>query len=93
MMEIYYIGGLPCSGKSTIAELISRKYDLHYFKVDDFLDKYTEIGAEKGKPIYIKQKSMTPNQIWMRYQAFVNDGSISIDVLVKKVTLQFGLEK
>ena len=66
MIDIYYIGGSPCSGKSTVAEVISQKYNLYYFKVDDFLDKYTEMGAEKGKPICIKQKSMTPDQIWMR---------------------------
>lgn len=66
MIDIYYIGGSPCSGKSTVAEVISQKYNLHYFKVDDFLDKYTEMGAEIGKPICIKQKSMTPDQIWMR---------------------------
>lgn len=39
-MNIYFIGGSPCSGKSTVAEILSRKYDLHYFKVDDYLDTY-----------------------------------------------------
>lgn len=38
----------PCSGKSTIAEILSERYDLYYFKVDDFLDKYTKAGASKG---------------------------------------------
>ena len=66
MINIYYIGGSPCSGKSTVAEFISNKYDLHYFKVDDFLDEYIERGALLCKPICIKQKNMTPEQIWMR---------------------------
>lgn len=39
-MNVYYIGGSPCSGKSTTAEILSKKYDLYYFKVDDYLDKY-----------------------------------------------------
>ena len=47
-MNIYYIGGLPCSGKSTIAEILSKKYDLYYFKVDDYLDKYMQLGAAAG---------------------------------------------
>ncbi len=110
MIDIYYIGGSPCSGKSTVVEVISQKYNLYYFKVDDFLDKYTEMGVEKGKPICIKQKSVTADQIWMNrdilfaeevreqcnqmgYKAFVNDGSISIDELVKKVALQFGMKE
>lgn len=39
MINTYYIGGSPCSGKSTIAEALSKKYILHYFKVDDYLDE------------------------------------------------------
>lgn len=66
MIEVYYVGGSPCSGKSTITEIIAQKYNLYYFKVDDFLDKYTQMGAEVGKPICTKLRSMTPEQIWMR---------------------------
>jgi len=40
LMNQYYIGGSPCSGKSTIAEIAAEKYGLFYFKVDDFLEKY-----------------------------------------------------
>lgn len=43
MINIYYIGGSPCAGKSTVAEILSQKYDLYYFKVDDFLDDYTKL--------------------------------------------------
>ena len=51
MMNVYYIGGSPCSGKSTVAEILSERYDLYYFKVDDFLDTYTKQGALKGYPV------------------------------------------
>lgn len=66
MMNIYYIGGSPCSGKSTVAEILSKQYDLYYFKVDDFLDSYTKQGALKGYPVCRKQMELTPDQIWMR---------------------------
>lgn len=66
MREVYYIGGSPCSGKSTVAENIARKYNLNYFKVDDFLDGYTEMGVISKKPICVKLKKMSPEQIWMR---------------------------
>ena len=46
-MNTYYIGGSPCAGKSTVAEILSKKYNLYYFKVDDFLDGYTKLGALK----------------------------------------------
>lgn len=70
MIDIYYIGGSPCSGKSTIAELLSKKFNLYYFKVDDFLDKYTKNGVQKGYKICKKQACMNMEQIWMREPLF-----------------------
>lgn len=66
MTKIYYIGGSPCAGKSTVAEILSKKHNLYYFKVDDFLDNYTKAGALKGYPICKKTVELTAEQIWMR---------------------------
>lgn len=66
MIDTYYIGGSPCSGKSIIAEALSEKYNLHYFKVDDYLDRYMKMGASDKKEICQKVENMTPEQIWMR---------------------------
>lgn len=65
-MNIYYIGGSPCSGKSTIAEMIAQKYNLYYFKVDDFLDNFIARGAEKGYDICTKQSNLSFEQIFMK---------------------------
>lgn len=65
-MEIYYIGGSPCAGKSTVAEILSKKYGLYYFKVDDFLDGYIQAGAAKGYPSCKKIAGMDAEEIWMR---------------------------
>lgn len=66
MINTYFIGGSPCSGKSTITEILAKKYDLYYFKVDDFLDKYIDMGASEGRPVCTRIKSMTPEETWMR---------------------------
>ena len=66
MNRVYFIGGSPCSGKSTVAEILAKKYDLYYFKVDDFLDKYIDRGACDGRPVCSQIKSMTPEETWMR---------------------------
>lgn len=56
MINTYYIGGTPCSEKTTIAEILSERYDLYYFKVDDVLDKYTKMGVSSGNAIpYVKE--------------------------------------
>ena len=65
-MNIYYIGGSPCAGKSSVAEILSQKYGLYYFKLDDFLNRYMHAGARKGYPICRKTAGMSAEQIWMR---------------------------
>lgn len=66
LQHIYFIGGSPCSGKSTIAEMIAKTYNLYYFKVDDFLEKYMNQGREKGKEICVKQFELSIEETWMR---------------------------
>ena len=65
-MNIYYIGGSPCAGKSSVAEILSKKHDLYYFKTDDFLDRYMQTGARKGYSVCRKVTSMNAEQVWMR---------------------------
>ncbi len=66
MKRIYIIGGSPCSGKSTIASILSKKYKLHYFKVDENLEKYTLAGSKKSGSICEKRIYRKPDEIWLR---------------------------
>ena len=65
-MAVYYIGGSPCSGKSTVASALAERYGLTYFKVDDHLDRYMQMGAADQKACCTKMEKLTPDQIWMR---------------------------
>lgn len=65
-MNIFYIGGSPCSGKSTVAELLSERFGLAYFKADDYLDEFTARGAAAGLPVCQRIQRMTADEIWMR---------------------------
>lgn len=69
MTKIYFIGGSPCSGKSTVAEIISSRYGWYYFKVDDYLDKYMNQGSLLNYEICRKLTEMNSEQIWMREPA------------------------
>ena len=65
-MEIYYIGGSPCSGKSTVAEALADRYGLAYFKADDCLDELIAEGAVAGLPVCRRIRRMTAEETWMR---------------------------
>ena len=85
MNTIYYIGGSPCSGKSTVAEILSKKYSLYYFKVDDFLEDYIKAGAFAGYPTCQKIVSMDAEQTWMRDPA----GQCSEEFAFYKETFEY----
>ena len=63
MEGLYIIGGSPCSGKSTIAEMIAEKYDFNYFKVDDYLEQYMKKAQEDGKPLSARAMQMSPEEL------------------------------
>lgn len=65
-IKIYWIGGSPCCGKSTISEMLVTEFGLEMYKCDDYLDKYTEIGVENNIEIMKKFKSMNLDEIWLR---------------------------
>lgn len=65
-MDIFYIGGSPCSGKSTVAEALAERYDLMHFKVDDHLEEFTARGAAEGLPVCQRILRMTADETWMR---------------------------
>jgi len=64
-MEIYYIGGSPCSGKSTVAEALAARCGMAYFKADDHLEEFTARGAA-GMPICQHILRMSAEEAWMR---------------------------
>ena len=65
-MAITFIGGSPCSGKSTMAQILADRHNLRYFKVDDHLDRYLQTASVQGKPACQRAVQMTPDEIWMR---------------------------
>ena len=64
--NIYWIGGSPCAGKSSISEMLVEKYNFTLYKCDDYLDKHHKIGIERKYPIMNKISKMTCDEIWMR---------------------------
>lgn len=77
MQDIYYIGGSPCSGKSTIAEQLAAEYGFIYYKLDDFLFSFMEQAARAGKPHCRAEHPLTLEQMWMRDPQLQADGEFT----------------
>lgn len=72
MKNIYYLGGSPCCGKSTIAEKLSHQYGFQYYKVDDFLDEFISKGGDDGDEWLKHVSTMTLDQLWLRDPYILN---------------------
>lgn len=64
--EIYWIGGSPCSGKSSIAELLTDKYDFVYYKCDEEYHNHINRCRSELHPMMSKLKDLTLNEIFAR---------------------------
>jgi len=64
--KIYWIGGSPCSGKSTIAEKMAKDFRFHYYKCDDSLERYLEIASERGKPVSSRMQKFDIDETFLR---------------------------
>ncbi|MBZ2127148.1 AAA family ATPase [Streptococcus gordonii] len=65
-MMLYLIGGSSCSGKSTIASLLARQYQLLHIKLDDLVDEMMSQASADAQPICLLRQDRNPEQNWMR---------------------------
>lgn len=55
--HIYWIGGAPCAGKTSIARLLAKQFGLAYIKVDDYVGELEQMARAKVQPISYKMKA------------------------------------
>jgi 2-phosphoglycerate kinase len=66
LSQSIFFGGAPCSGKSTLAERLSRDLGMPYYKCDDHFMRHMDEAAAAGLPYATKVKSVTHEYIFMR---------------------------
>jgi len=64
--QAYMIGGSPCSGKSTVAEMLAAQYGFHYYKADDYDPEHMQRARPDQQPVMFKISKMSWDEIWSR---------------------------
>ncbi|MCM3225970.1 ArpU family phage packaging/lysis transcriptional regulator [Terribacillus saccharophilus] len=64
LSHIYWIGGSPCAGKTTIARKLAAEYGFTYYKCDDCYDDHMSRSTPDQQPNMYKIKDQTWNQVW-----------------------------
>lgn len=63
---IFWLGGSPCAGKSSVADRLAERYDLRLYRCDDAFNRHAAQSNAHDHPALFAIPRMTWDQIWMR---------------------------
>jgi 2-phosphoglycerate kinase len=66
LAHVFWVGGSPCSGKSSIAEILADRHDLLIYKCDDAFWQHAKRVDPILQPTFHRLTQMTWNEVWMR---------------------------
>lgn len=66
LAHVLWMGGSPCSGKSSMAALLCAQYDLAPYQCDSFFDAHQQRATVQDHPALFRIGAMTWDAIWMR---------------------------
>ena len=66
LSHVLWVGGSPCSGKSSIVEILAGQHDLHVYKCDDAYWQHAKRVHPVKQPTFHRLTQMTWDEIWMR---------------------------
>ena len=66
LAHVSWIGGSPCSGKSSVTKILASRYDLEVYHCDDAFFEHAKRVNPAKHPTFHKLTNMTWNEIWMR---------------------------
>src|SRR5947209_2181552 len=66
LKQVYWIGGSPCSGKSSIAAGLAATYGLRVYHCDDAYLRHTKIITQQEQPVFYKLTHCTSEELWIQ---------------------------
>lgn len=64
--RMYWLGGSPCSGKSSIAAFLAEQHDLVVYHCDDHFDRHQSQSNPENQPALFQLGTMSWDDIWLR---------------------------
>ncbi len=65
MSHIYWIGGSPCSGKSSIARILSERYGLRIYDCDSMYEAHLKRAVPGKHPHLTRAAEISWDEVWM----------------------------
>jgi hypothetical protein len=64
--HVLWMGGAPCAGKSSMADLLAARYGWRVYRCDDAYQAHTERATPDEQPTLYRAARMSWDEIWMR---------------------------
>jgi hypothetical protein len=64
--HIYWLGGSPCSGKSSVAKTLAERYGLRYYSCDEAFYRHAQVIQPEAQPTFYRLMHYSPEELWMR---------------------------
>src|SRR5687768_14715644 len=78
--HVFWLGGSPCAGKSSISDILASRFDLDVYRVDEAFEIHAQRFDPVSHPALTKWRAASWNQRWMQ----------PIDSLVRNVIACYG---
>lgn len=66
LAHVYWLGGSPCAGKSSIADALVASGEITLYRADDAFSCHCEVVTPQQQPIFHKLINYTSEELWMR---------------------------
>jgi hypothetical protein len=66
LSNVYWIGGSPCAGKSTVADALAAFSGLPIYRCDDAYERHRDLIDPEGYPVFYRLSRASCDDLWMR---------------------------
>jgi len=66
LSHVFWIGGSPCSGKSTVAATLAGPYGLTVYTCDDAVERHVRLAGPDRAPVMHRLANASCDELWMR---------------------------
>ncbi len=66
LTHVYWLGGSPCAGKSSIADALAETHRLYLYRTDEAFFRHEKIVTPELQPILHKLTHYSAEELWMR---------------------------
>jgi hypothetical protein len=66
LKHVFWLGGSPCAGKTSIGDVLAARFDLDVYRVDEAFEVHAENFDPELHPTLTKWRASSWNQRWMQ---------------------------